>query len=111
VQGRSTSHELVDILHHWHEALDNSNSIRAVILDNAKAFDHVDHCIVITKLKALGVAVVLTRRISSFLSNRHQRVKISDIFSDRLSLTGSMPHGAWLGPLIFIILINDLTAD
>jgi hypothetical protein len=111
VRGRSTTHELVDILHHWHQALDNSSSVRVVFLDYAKAFDHVDHCIVITKLQALGVPTVLTRWISSFLFDRHQRVKISDIFSDWITLSGGMPQGAWLGPLIFIILINDLSAE
>jgi hypothetical protein len=72
VQGRSTTLKLVDILHHWHQALDNSSSIRVVFLDYAKAFNHVDHCIVITKLQALGVPTVLTRWISSFLFGRHQ---------------------------------------
>jgi hypothetical protein len=111
VQGRSTTHQLVDILHHWHQALDNSSSIRVVFLEYAKAFNHVDHCIVIIKLQALGVSNVLTRWISSFVFGRHQRVEISDILSDWLSLSGGMPPGAWLGPLIFIILINDSTVD
>ena len=56
LRGRSTAHELIDILHHWHEALDNNSSIRAVFVDYAKAFDHVDHSVVIRKLIALGVA-------------------------------------------------------
>ena len=47
LRGRSTTHELIDILHHWHEALDNNSSIRAVFIDYAKPFDHVDHSIVI----------------------------------------------------------------
>ena len=43
LKGRSTTHELVDILHHWHQALDKHQSVRAVFIDYAKAFDHVDH--------------------------------------------------------------------
>jgi len=47
LEGRSTTHELVDILHHWHQALENNCSARAVFNDYAKTFDHVDHFIVI----------------------------------------------------------------
>ena len=66
LRGRSTTHELVDILHHWHKALENNSSVRVVFIDYAKAFDHVDHSIVIHKLIALGVSPVLVRWIGSF---------------------------------------------
>ena len=54
---------------------------------------------------------VLLRWVCSFLCQRQQRVKLSDVFSDWLQLKGSMPQGSWLGPLTFIILINDLSAS
>lgn len=110
LRGRSTTHELVDILHHWHQALDNSSLVRAVFIDYAKAFDHVDHSIVVFKLSELGIAPVLIRWICSFLSGRQQRVKLSQYVSDWLTLSGSMPQGSYLGPLVFLVLINDLTA-
>ena len=110
LRGRSTTHELVDLLHHWHQALDNNATIRTVFIDYAKAFDHVDHTIVVEKLCRLGVCNFLIRWICSFLSNRMQRAKLSDIFSNWLILNGSMPQGSFLGPLIFLILINDLNA-
>jgi Reverse transcriptase (RNA-dependent DNA polymerase) len=47
----------------------------------------------------------------SFLSNRQQRVKIRNIFSDWISLTGGMPQGTWLGPYVFLILLNDLNTN
>ena len=50
LRGRSTTHELIDILHHWREALDKDCTVRAVFIDYAKAFDHVDHSIIIQKL-------------------------------------------------------------
>jgi len=53
LKGKSTTHELVDLLHHWHQALDNSSSVRAVFIDYAKAFDHVDRTIIIRKLSVL----------------------------------------------------------
>ena len=86
LKGKSTTHELVDLLHHWHQALDNNSSVRAVFIDYAKAFDHVDHTIIIRKLSELGVSPVLTRWMASFLCDRQQRVKLSDCFSDWLTL-------------------------
>jgi len=111
LRGRSTTHALVDILHHWHEALNNNQSVRTLFIDYAKAFDHVDHNIVIRKLINLGVSDILVRWVCSFLSCRMQRVKLADVFSEWLQLKGSMPQGSWLGPLTFIILIDDLTAQ
>ena len=61
LRGGSTTHELVDILHHWHQAIDNHSCIRAVFIDYAKAFDHVDHSIVTRKLIVLGVFPILVR--------------------------------------------------
>ena len=110
LRGKSTTHELVDILHHWHQALDDHSSVRTVFVDYAKAFDHVDHSIVIRKLLNLGVSSTLVRWVCSFLCDRQQRVKISDCVSEWLTLRGGMPQGSYLGPLIFLVLINDLTA-
>ena len=108
LKGRSTTHALVDMLHHWNKALDDSQSVRVLFIDYAKAFDHVDHGIVIEKLKSLGVPEVIVRWTTSFLCERQQRVKISDVVSNWTVLRGGMPQGSWLGPLIFIILIDDL---
>ena len=109
LKGKSTTHELVDLLHHWHQALDRNQTIRAVFMDCAKAFDHVNHSIVIRKLSKLGVPNILVKWICSFLQDRYQRVKLSSIFSDWLALNGGMPQGSWLGPLTFLVLMDDLS--
>jgi len=108
IKGRSTSHALVDMLHTWNKALDEEQSVRVLFIDYAKAFDHVDHKTVMKKLAALGVTPVLLRWIRSFLTNRQQRVKIGDLFSDWSSPNGGMPQGTWLGPFVFLSVINDL---
>jgi len=70
----------------------------------------IDHSIVIQKLLDLGVPKVLVRWLCSFLVERQQRVKFSEYLSDWLTLNKGIPQGSYLGPLIFLILINDLTA-
>ena len=108
LKGRSTTHALVDITHCWHKALDDEQSARVVFVDYAKAFDHVDHRTVLSKLAELGVPPLLVRWMHSFLSNRQQRVKIGEVVSEWLSPNGGMPQGTWLGVYIFLTLINDL---
>ena len=108
LRGKSTIHALIDILQIWHQALDEHKSVRVVFIDYAKAFDHVDHSTVLTKMIQMGIPDFITRWMHSFLSNRKQRVKINHSMSQWISLRGGMPQGTWLGLYIFLILINDL---
>ena len=110
LKGRSTSHALTDIVHKWNKAVDEQNSVRIVFVDYAKAFDHVDHATVMNKLAAIGAPPLILRWLRSFLSNRQQRVMINGTFSDWASPNGGMPQGTWLGPYVFLTLINDLTS-
>jgi Reverse transcriptase (RNA-dependent DNA polymerase) len=110
IKGRSTTHALFDILHYWHQALDHSDSVRVMFIDYAKAFDHANHSTLVRKLYNFNVPQFLIRWSCSFLTNRMQRVKLSEYLSEWLTLKGSMPQGTWLGPLVFILLINDLSS-
>jgi len=78
---RSTTHALVDMLHHWHAAVDNGESVRTVFVDFTKAFDRVDHNVLVAKLVSLGLSDVIVRWICAFLRQRRQRVKIADFLS------------------------------
>jgi len=73
--GRSTTHALLDMLYHWNKSLDDGQSFRILFVNYTKAFDHVDHTIVITKLKSLGVPEFILCWTKSFLCERQQRVK------------------------------------
>jgi hypothetical protein len=108
IRGRSTVHALIDVTHTWLKALDGGNSVRAVFIDYRKAFDHVQHSIVLRKMAAFGVEPVLINWLHSFLTDRRQRVKVGKSYSKWVSLPGSLPQGTWLGPLLFLGLINDL---
>ena len=50
LKGHSTTHALVDIMHHWHKAVDEGKSVRVVFIDFVKAFDHIDHNVLVAKL-------------------------------------------------------------
>ena len=71
-----------------------------LFVDYAKAFDHVDHNVLLQKLKSYGVPSFIVHWMTSFLCERQERVKVMDTVSDWVTLHGGMPQGSWLGPLI-----------
>ena len=73
LKGRSTTHALVDVLHTYHEAADKKLPVRSLFIDYSKAFDTVDHSIVLNKLSKLEIDPALMPWLTSFLSKRQQR--------------------------------------
>ena len=109
MKNTGTVHALINLVHHWSKATDKLRSfVRVLLLDFRKAFDHVDHSIVIQKLINLGVHGCLVRWVSSFLTNRRQRVKIGDILSSWVTINGGVPQGTKLAALLFLVMVNDL---
>ena len=79
-----------------------------VFIDLEKAFDTVNHEILLYKLHHYGVRGVTNNWFSSYLTNRSQKVVINGEASPRLTIACSVPHGSILGPLLFLLCINDM---
>jgi len=107
LKGRSTAHALVSVLHSWCSTLDQGGSVRALFVDFTKAFDRVDHNIILTKLKDRGIPHCLVKWFHSYLRLRRQTVRIDNQYSDWLYKTAGMPQGSPLGLLSFFLLIDD----
>ena len=101
----STAHALLNMVHEWSKATNGSGTeMRVTILDYKKAFDLIDHFLLISKLLQYGINPRIIHWICDFLRNRLQRVKLADdCYSEWKTVQGTK-LGAWL----FIVMINDL---
>ena len=96
------------ILEKFKEAIDKGNQFGALLTDLSKAFDCIDHKLLIAKLYEFGVSSSALNIISSYLKHRTQRTKINDCFSTRSNIEYCVPQGSILGPLLFNINMIDL---
>ena len=89
-------------------SIENKNTTVGVFLDMSKAFDTIDHNILMKKLYHCGIRGVPNEWIENYLSNRKQYVTINSTNSNMLNIVCGVPQGSILGPLLFLIYINDI---
>ena len=103
IKRRSAATQFLEILDKWTDWLEPGGQTDVIYTDLEKASDKVSDKLLIHKLKSYNLNSQVVEWITSFLSNRKQRIRLNNSFSDRKQVISGIPQGSILGPLLFMI--------